>query len=142
MGMLICYNVEFWELPHLLSEQGMQVLFVPFMKDTQNGYTHVRSCVQARAIENKCYAATTGSVGNLPKVSAMDIQYAQSAVFTPSDFSCPSNGIKAEATPNTETTLIADVDVDLLKELHSFGAVRNLKDRRTDLYEIINKSKQ
>jgi predicted amidohydrolase len=54
----------------------------------------------------------------------MDIQYAQSAVFTPSDFSFPSNGIKAEATPNTETTLIADVDIDLLKELHSFGAVK------------------
>jgi predicted amidohydrolase len=71
----------------------------------------------------------------------MDIQYARSAVFTPSDFSFPSNGIKAEATPNTETTLIADVDIDLLKELHSFGAVRNLKDRRMDIYKIINKSK-
>jgi len=68
----------------------------------------------------------------------MDIQYAQSAVFTPSDFSFPSNGIKAEATPNAEMTLIADVDVDLLKELHSFGAVRNLQDRRHDIYKIIN----
>jgi predicted amidohydrolase len=62
-------------------------------------------------------------------------------VFTPSDFSFPTNGIKAEATPNTETTLIADVDVDLLKELHSFGAVRNLQDRRTDIYKVINNSK-
>ncbi|HZH66144.1 MAG TPA: carbon-nitrogen hydrolase, partial [Flavisolibacter sp.] len=59
----------------------------------------------------------------------------------PSDFAFPTNGIKAEATPNTETTLIADVDVDLLKELHSFGAVRNLIDRRTDLFKIINNSK-
>ena len=96
----------------------------------------------ARAIENECYVAMTGSVGNLPKVHNMDIQYAQSAVFTPSDFSFPTNGIKAEATPNTETTLIADVDVDLLKELHSFGAVRNLKDRRTDIFKIINNSKK
>jgi hypothetical protein len=32
------------------------------------------------------------------KVNNMDIQYAQSAVFTPSDFAFPSNGIKAEAT--------------------------------------------
>ncbi len=142
IGILICYDVEFPELPRLLAEQGMQILFVPFMTDTQNGYTRVRSCAQARAIENECYVAIAGSVGNLPKVHNMDIQYAQSAVFTPSDFSFPSNGIKAEATPNTETTLIADVDVDLLKELHSFGAVRNLKDRRTDIYKIINKSRR
>jgi predicted amidohydrolase len=142
IGILICYDVEFPELPRLLAEQGMQILFVPFMTDTQNGYTRVRSCAQARAIENECYVAIAGSVGNLPKVHNMDIQYAQSAVFTPSDFSFPSNGIKAEATPNTETTLIADVDVDLLKELHNFGAVRNLKDRRLDIYKIINKSRK
>jgi predicted amidohydrolase/GNAT superfamily N-acetyltransferase len=142
IGVLICYDVEFPELSRLLAEQGMQILFVPFMTDTQNGYTRVRSCAQARAIENECYVAIAGSVGNLPKVHHMDIQYAQSAVFTPSDFSFPTNGIKAEATPNTETTLIADVDIDLLKELHNFGAVRNLNDRRLDIYGIVNKSKK
>lgn len=66
----------------------------------------------------------------------MDIQYAQSAVFTPSDFAFPSNAVKAEATPNTEMILIADIDMELLKELHEFGSVKNLKDRRTDLYKI------
>jgi hypothetical protein len=35
--------------------------------------------------------------------------------------------------------LIADVDMDLLKELHNHGAVKNLKDRRTDLYEVVRK---
>ena len=142
IGIVICYDVEFPELPRLLAEQGMQILFVPFLTDTQNGYTRVRNCAQARAIENECYVAIAGSVGNLPKVHNMDIQYAQSAVFTPSDFAFPSNGIKAEATPNTETTLIADVDVDLLRELHSFGAVRTLADRRLDIYQIVNKSKK
>jgi predicted amidohydrolase len=57
-------------------------------------------------------------------------------VFTPSDFAFPSNGIKAEATPNTEMTLIVDVDLDLLKQLHEYGTVRILKDRRHDLYNI------
>jgi predicted amidohydrolase len=60
-------------------------------------------------------------------------------VFTPCDFSFPSNGIKAEATPNTEMILIADVDIDLLRELHQFGAVKNLQDRRTDLFELKKK---
>ena len=42
----------------------------------------------------------------------------------------------AEATPNTEMTLIADLDLDLLKDLNSSGAVRNLRDRRKDLYSV------
>ncbi len=32
--------------------------------------------------------------------------------------------------------LIADVDLDLLKDLNQFGSVRNLKDRRTDIFEV------
>ncbi|MGK7389935.1 MAG: bifunctional GNAT family N-acetyltransferase/carbon-nitrogen hydrolase family protein [Candidatus Cyclobacteriaceae bacterium M2_1C_046] len=136
VGILICYDVEFPELPRLLADDGMDILFVPFLTDTQNGYTRVRNCAMARAIENECYVVIAGSVGNLPRVSNMDIQYAQSAVFTPSDFSFPNNGIKAETTPNTEMTLIVDVDVNSLKELHNYGSVRNLKDRRLDLYSL------
>lgn len=136
IGILICYDVEFPELSRLLAEEGMVILFVPFLTDTQNGYSRVRYCAQARAIENECYVAIAGSVGNLPKVHNMDIQYAQSMVFTPCDFSFPTTGIKSEATPNTEMILISDVDLDLLRELHNFGSVKNLKDRRTDLYEL------
>ncbi|MCH2489255.1 MAG: bifunctional GNAT family N-acetyltransferase/carbon-nitrogen hydrolase family protein [Flavobacteriales bacterium] len=136
IGILICYDSEFPELSRLLADDGMDILFVPFLTDTQNGYSRVRLCAQARAIENECYVAIAGSVGNLPKVHNMDIQYAQSAVFTPCDFSFPNNGVKAETTPNTEMILVADVDLDLLRELHSFGAVRNLKDRRKDFYRL------
>lgn len=136
IGILICYDVEFPELSRLLADEGMDILFVPFLTDTQNGYSRMRYCAQARAIENECYVAIAGSVGNLPKVHNMDIQYAQSMVFTPCDFAFPTTGIKSEATPNTEMILISDVDLDLLRELHSFGSVKNLKDRRTDLYEI------
>lgn len=137
IGVLICYDVEFPELPRLLADQGMNILFVPFLTDTQNGYSRVRYCSRARAIENECYVAIAGCVGNLPKVENMDIQFAQAVVFTPCDFSFPANGIKAEATPNTEMILVADVDIDLLRELHTYGAVRNLKDRRTDVYKLI-----
>lgn len=139
IGVLICYDSEFPELSRLLAEDGMDILFVPFLTDTQNGYSRVRNCAQARAIENECYVAIAGSVGNLPNVHNMDIQFAQSMVFTPCDFAFPSNGIKAEATPNTEMILIADVDIDLLRELHQFGSVRNLKDRRTDIFELKRK---
>jgi predicted amidohydrolase/ribosomal protein S18 acetylase RimI-like enzyme len=139
IGILICYDSEFPELSRLLAQEGMNILFVPFLTDTQNGYSRVRLCAQARAVENECYVAIAGCVGNLPKVANMDIQYAQSAVFTPCDFAFPANGIKAESTPNTEMILIADVDLELLNELHNIGSVNNLKDRRTDIYDVIRK---
>lgn len=137
IGVLICYDVEFPELSRMLADEGMQILFVPFMTDTQNAYTRVRICAQARAIENECYVAIAGSVGNLPKVQNMDIQYAQSAVFTPCDFAFPYDGRRAEATPNTEMILVADVDLNQLSELHTYGSVRNLLDRRKDLYKVV-----
>ncbi len=137
IGVVICYDVEFPELPRLLADQGMKILFVPYLTDTQNAYMRVRNCAAARAIENECYVAIAGCVGNLPGVNNMDIQFGQAAVFTPSDFAFPSNAIKGEATPNTEMTLIVDVDLNLLKELHYNGAVKTLTDRRQDLYDVI-----
>lgn len=140
IGVLICYDSEFPELSRLLADEGMDILFVPFLTDTQNGYSRVRHCAQARAIENECYVAIAGSVGNLPKVENMDIQFAQSAVLTPCDFAFPLNGIKAEATTNTEMILIADVDIDLLRNLNKHGSVKNLKDRRKDLFSLTKKA--
>lgn len=134
IGVQICYDVEFPEMSRILADQGMQILFVPFLTDTQNAYNRVRFCAQARAIENECFVAMAGNVGNLPKVTNMDLQFAQSAVLTPSDFAFPVNGIKAEATPNTEMIVVSDVDLSLLTELHNYGSVQTMKDRRRDLY--------
>ena len=136
IGILICYDVEFPELPRLMAEAGMNILFVPYWTDTKNAYLRVRRCAQARAIENECYVVISGSVGNLPRVENMDMQYSQAAVFTPSDFAFPHDAIAAEATPNTETMLIADLDLDNLREIRSHGSVRNLADRRLDLFEL------
>ncbi len=135
IGVVVCYDVEFPELSRILADQGMKILFVPYLTDTQNAYTRVRACASARAIENECYVAIAGCVGNLPGVNNMDIQFGQAAVLTPSDFAFPSNGVKDEATPNTEMTLIVDVDLNHLKELHHKGSVQIMKDRRNDIYE-------
>jgi predicted amidohydrolase/ribosomal protein S18 acetylase RimI-like enzyme len=136
VGILVCYDVEFPELARLMAEEGMHILFVPYWTDTKNSYLRVRRCAQARAIENECYVVITGSVGNLPRVENMDMQYSQAAVFTPSDFAFPHDAIAHEATANSETMLIADLDLDNLREIRSHGSVRNMKDRRLDLYEL------
>ena len=136
IGVLICYDSEFPELTRHLVNQGIRFLFVPFLTDNRQAYCRVRYCCQARAVENQIYVAIAGNVGNLPKVKNLDIQYAQSAIFTPCDFPFAKDGIAAEATPNVEMVAIADLRTDVLLEARTHGAVQNLKDRRHDLYSV------
>ncbi|HRN28073.1 MAG: GNAT family N-acetyltransferase [Ignavibacteriaceae bacterium] len=135
----ICYDAEFPELSRIAVAKGAEIIFVPFCTDERYGYLRVRQCVQARCIENGVYAAIAGNVGNLPFVENMDIQYAQSGIFTPSDFMFARDAIAAECTPNVETVVIHDVDLELLKRHRSQGSTLNWFDRRQDLYEVVLK---
>lgn len=137
IGVLICYDSEFPELARRLADQGAKILFVPFCTDTRQGYLRVRYCCQARAVENQCYVVTSGNVGNLPEVENMDLQYAQSAIFTPCDYPFARDGIAAETSENVEMVAVADVNLATLNWARSHGSVRNLRDRRFDLYRTI-----
>jgi predicted amidohydrolase/GNAT superfamily N-acetyltransferase len=137
IGVLICYDSEFPELARRLVDEGARMLFVPFCTDNRQGYLRVRYCSQARAIENQCYVALSGNVGNLPNVENMDVQYAQSCILTPCDFPFARDGIAAEASENVETITVADLDLSDLAWAKSQGTVRNLRDRRFDLYKTV-----
>jgi predicted amidohydrolase len=132
----ICYDIEFPEVARIATELGARIIFVPFCTEDRQGYLRVRYCAQARAVENQSYVVIAGTVGNLPHVHNMDIQYAQSGIFTPSDFSFPRDGIADECNPNVETVIVQDVDLEVLKRHRRSGSVVQLRDRRSDLYEI------
>lgn len=136
IGVLICYDSEFPELARHLTDQGIQILFVPFCTDERQSYLRVRYCCQARAVENQIYVVMSGNVGNLPNVANMDIQYAQSCILTPCDFPFARDGIAADTTPNVETVAIADLRPDTLTMARNNGTVKNLRDRRHDLYHL------
>lgn len=136
IGVLICYDSEFPELARHLVDQGALMLFVPFCTDERRSYMRVRTCAHARAIENQCYVVLSGVVGNLPNVENMDIHYAESAILTPSDFAFARDGVAADTAANTETIAIADLKLSDLRAARSAGTVRNLKDRRFDLYQV------
>lgn len=137
IGVLICYDSEFPELARCLVDQGAHILFIPFLTDERQSYNRVRYCAQARAIENQCYVAMAGNVGNLPRVENMDIHYAQSCIISPCDFNFARDGIVADTTPNVETVSVADVRIQDLYEARSIGTVQNLRDRRHDLYQVV-----
>ena len=136
IGVLICYDSEFPELARRLTDLGAMMLFVPFCTDERAGYQRVRYCCQARAVENQLYVVMAGNVGNLPRVKNMHIQYAQSCILTPCDFPFARDGIAADSNPNTETVLLADLNITNLQMARANGTVQNLKDRRHDLYSI------
>lgn len=132
----VCYDIEFPELSRIAVERGAQIIFVPFCTDERYAYLRVRYCAQARCVENHVFVIIAGSVGNLPSVENLDIHYAQSAIFTPSDIPFTRDAISSEATPNVETVILDDVDVELLKKHRQTGSVLNWNDRRTDLYQV------
>lgn len=136
IGVLICYDCEFPEAARHLVNQGAQILFVPFCTDERQGYLRVRYCAQARAVENQCYVVLSGNVGNLPYVENMEVQYAQSCILTPCDFSFSRDGIAADTTPNVEMLAVADLRPGNLIAARNAGTVQNLKDRRFDLYSV------
>lgn len=141
IGILICYDSEFPELARHLVDQGAKILFVPFCTDERQGFLRVRYCCHARAVENQCYVVLSGNVGNLPGVTNLDIQYAQSCILTPCDFPFARDGIAADTTPNVEMVAFADLRLGVLNEARNSGTVLNLKDRRFDLYQVEWKGK-
>jgi predicted amidohydrolase len=132
----ICYDIEFPEASRFLADQGAELIFVPYCTDDRHGFLRVRQCAMARAIENQVYVITSGIIGNLPSVPAMDIHYGQAAVFTPSDFEFARDGIQAQADSNVETLLVTDLDTSDLYRSRGAGSVTPRLDRRTDLFEL------
>jgi len=136
VAILVCYDIEFPELARIAAAKGAQIVFVPFNTDSRHSYLRVRHCALARCIENHLYACVSGCVGNMPFVDNADVHYAQSGIFTPQDYSFARDGIAAECTPNIETLVVHDVDVERLRRHRQSGTVQNWNDRRSDLYAV------
>jgi predicted amidohydrolase len=132
----VCYDIEFPELTRIAVERGAQIVFVPFSTDERYAYLRVRYCAQARCIENHIYVAIAGNVGNLPNVENLGVHYAQSGIFTPADIPFKRDAVAAECTPNIETVIFEDLDLELLKSHRQSGSVLNWRDRRSDIYDV------
>ena len=132
----VSYDIEFPELARIAVQKGANIIFVPFSAEDRQGYLRVRYCAQARAIENQIYTCIAGTVGNLTHVENMDIQYAQSGIFSPSDIEFARDGIVGECDANIDTVVVGDVDLEQLRRSRKSGSMSQLRDRRHDLYRI------
>lgn len=139
IGIAICYDVEFPELVREMARQGVRILCVPSNTDNRYGFLRVRYCAHARAIENQLYVIHAATVGSLPRVPDVSLNYGQAAILTPSDFEFARDGILAQGTLNQEDLIIGELDMGLIDDSRAFGTVRPLNDsdrRRVHTYEI------
>ena len=124
----ICYDIEFPEIAHVAALKGAQFVVTPSCTDDRQGFLRVRYCAHARAIENQMYVIHSGTVGSLPMVPAVSLNYGQASILTPSDFSFARDGILAEGVPNQESMVIGELNLDLIDETRTHGTVLPLRD--------------
>ena len=135
IGIQICYDIEFPEVSRTMALNGVDIIFVPFFTSDQYGYQRVRFTARARAVENYVFSVISGSFGNIPGEPSLNC-YAQCAIFTPSDIGFPPKAIAAEADPNKEMVVFADLDLEYLRKIRIEGTVKPILDRREDFYMI------
>jgi len=124
----ICYDVEFPELARVAAREGCYLLVCPSCTDDRQGFLRVRYCAQARAIENQIYVIHSPTVGSLPRIPAVSLNYGQASLLTPSDFPFPRDGILAEGNINQEQVVIGDFNMDVIEESRMEGTVLPLRD--------------
>jgi len=128
LAITICYDVEFPELARVAARAGADLLLVPTCTDDRQGFLRVRYCAHARTIENQLYALQACTVGSLPMVPAVSLNYGQASVLTPSDFPFARDGILAEGVPNQETMVIGELNLETLRQARRTGTVLPLRD--------------
>jgi predicted amidohydrolase len=128
LGVAVCYDVEFPEIVRAAARQGAHIVAVPSCTDDRQGFLRVRYCAAARAIENQIYVIHAPTVGSLPMVPAVSLNYGQASILTPCDFVFSRDGILAEGNPNQEMMVIGDLDLEAIEQSRSHGTVLPLMD--------------
>jgi len=127
----ICYDVEFPELARSAARAGCSLLFCPSCTDDRQGFLRVRYCAQARAIENQMYVVHASTVGSLPQVPSVSLNYGQASILTPSDFAFSRDGILAEGDINAEMMIVGELNMAVIEQAREDGTVLPLRDSVT-----------
>ena len=131
LGILICYDNEFPLLARTLAEAGVDLILAPSCTDTEAGFYRVRVGAQARALENQIAVLQAPTVGLAPWSPALDENIGRAALYVPSDYGMPANGVLAESAelcPDRSRWLICDLDLAAVRRLREQGQVFTRRD--------------
>jgi predicted amidohydrolase len=98
----------------------------------------VRYCAHARAVENQMYVIHSSTVGSLPMIPAVSLNYGQAAILTPSDFAFSRDGILAEGNFNQEMMIIGELNLKTIADSRSTATVLPLRDSQSTAELIAN----
>jgi predicted amidohydrolase len=128
IGVTICYDCEFPESGRALAESGVLLQCVPAYTETSHGFSRVRYCCHARAIENQVFVAHSSLIGDIGR-EPVPTTKGSSAILCPAIGPYPAGGCLAKTTLNQEGIAMAELNFDQLLEARQLGDVRNWHDR-------------
>jgi predicted amidohydrolase len=125
IGVLICYDNEFPLLARALAEAGAEILLAPSCTDSMAGFTRVRVGSMARALENQCIVVHAPTVGLCDFCPAVDENVGAASIYGPPDHGFPPDGILAQTGLNVPGWAVANVDLEVVREVRRNGGVLN-----------------
>jgi N-carbamoylputrescine amidase len=128
VGVYICYDRHFPEGARMLGLHGAELVFIP--SATSRGLSmHLWFIEQtAHAIANGYWVGTINRVG-------VESEYGKNEYYGSSYFADPRGKIIAQASDKEEQLLVADLDMDLVREVRDTWQF--YRDRRPDMYADI-----
>jgi predicted amidohydrolase len=122
LGLTICYDLRFPELYRRLAVDGAEVIAVPSAFTEATTRDHWEVLVRARAIEDQCFVVAANQVGR----HAPGLRTGGRSMIVD-----PWGLVLAQA-PDTETHVIADLDLDRLRRIRT--ELPSLANRRPEIY--------
>jgi len=125
VGVYICYDRHFPEGARMLGLHGAELVFIP--SATSRGLSmHLWKIEQtAHAIANGYWVGTINRVGR-------ETEFGPNDYYGSSYFADPRGKIVAEASDTDEQLVVADLDMDLVREVRNTWQF--YRDRRPDMY--------
>lgn len=127
MGVCVCYDFRFPELPRLMAQQGAKIILVPAAFNMTTGPAHWEIMFRQRAVENQVY-----TIGTAPARDASSgyTSWGHSMAAAPW-------GNVVYQMDEKEGYVTAELDLDEIDRVR--GELPLLAHRRTDLYELKRK---
>ena len=127
IGVAICYDMRFPELFRLMALKDADMMVVPGAFNMTTGPAHWKTILRARAIDNQTYVAAVSPARN---TNLSYVAYGHSIIVD------PWGTVMGEAGYGEEI-ICATIDISYINNVRE--ELPLLKNRRTDIYELIEK---
>jgi len=131
IGVAICYDLRFPELSELMREKGAKMLIFPAAFNTTTGPLHWELLIRSRAVDNQVYVAACSPARSLDPTKGYQA-WGHSIIVSPW-------GRVVKTIEEKEGIVVGDVDLREVDEVRN--SIPVLKQKRTDLYGLVEVKK-